>query len=379
MRMGWFRKQLRAWGRLPPQQARTGLIGLGAAALLLTVLAAALGVSSELHVVQIELGLGLALAALAVALLLLVPLMAGILMRRWPLEPEIHAATEPMAADVLMTETPAPLSETFSETLFDLELDAADKEGLAAMATMDPPCVRSVEASSTESLWQTALRSAHNSHALGLKIGAHLTSVVQVRQRIAESLAVIDMIACETNALALQAVINTDAADHAWRQPHEPTEVRILAQRAASAAREIHGVVLATEAKIDPVVRQVVASIHTEALVADAQTMLACLDELSKPLASNLSALPPYAAHHPVVRMDSVIERQNSWAHHSACLAEALNAQADRLQKVVSAFKILQQTQEAAWMAQRAIHQARDTARDTARDRAGRKTSRPAL
>ncbi len=376
MGMGWFRRQLRFWEMLPPQRARAWLIGLGAGALVCVLLA----VSVVVWGVSGEMGLGVALAALAMAILLGVPLMAGILMRRWPLGAEgaegvdghdSHLLTEPSASDPLMTEAAWPVSAT----LFDLELDALDaahEEGLASVATMVPPWMPVAEAVNTETLRQAAVRCARNSHALGIRISAQLASVVQARQRMAESLAVIDTIACETNALALQAAMDRGCGQGPSATAFNAcTEVRALAQRAASAAREIHGVVSATEAKIDPAVRQVVASIHTDALVADAQTMLACLDELDKPLAPNMSSAMPYAAHHPVARMDSVIERQNSWAHHSASLADTLSAQADRLHKVAEAFRVLQQTQEAAWMAEQAIHLARDQARD--RTREGRK------
>jgi hypothetical protein len=293
---------------------------------------------------------GVALAALAVALLLVVPLMAWMLMRRWPQAPA--AARTEAALATTPSASPAP-----ADTLFDLDL-GWDESPHAPTSSIPP----TKDAVLHDGVLQTAVRSAQQSHALGAQIGHHLASVVQARQRISDALAVIDAIACQTNALALQAAIDADADSACHGVRTESTEVRDLAQRAASAAQEIRQVVQATDAKMDPVARQVVGHIHADALVADAQTVLACLDELSEP---------------SVARMDGVIERQNTWVHHSACLAQSLSDQADRLQKVVSAFKILQQTQEAAWLTHRAIHQARDMARDRARE--GRKASRPTL
>lgn len=389
---GWFRAQLRAWGRRTPPQVRIGWISLAGCALGGIIAVGAWGLVRERHVGDaIDLGLWVALAALA-SVLLMVPLMAWGLMRLWPIVPtevEAHdgvhdmAEDEPMVAG-LMGEEALPLSDT----LFDLDLvmdghahpHGHGGGGHAQPSTIEEAWAAMPLAGHTEEHWQRALRSARHSHALGAKIGEHLARVAQARQRIAEALAVIDTIALETNALALQAVLDVESNLALRGAAVESVEVRTLAQRAASAAREIHGVVQATEVKMDPVVLQVVADIHVEALVADAQAMLACLDELHEPLPV-AGARPAVQgggpADHPVNRMDSVIARQNTWAHHSACLAHSLNAQADRLHKVVGAFRILQQTQAAAWLTHRAIHQARDMARDSARE--GRNASRPAL
>jgi hypothetical protein len=64
-----------------------------------------------------------------------------------------------------------------------------------------------------------------------------------------------------------------------------------------------------------------------------------------------------------VNKLEEMTQRNTALVTESASAAESLRSQADRLQKVVGAFRLLQQTQEAAWTAHTAISSARDRAK----------------
>ena len=64
-----------------------------------------------------------------------------------------------------------------------------------------------------------------------------------------------------------------------------------------------------------------------------------------------------------IEQLDQMTRQNIALVQQSAGAAESLRVQAERLQKVVSAFKLLQHTQEAAWTAHSAISGARRSAR----------------
>jgi methyl-accepting chemotaxis protein len=191
---------------------------------------------------------------------------------------------------------------------------------------------------------------------------------------------VIDSIAFQTNLLALNAVVEAAHAEARNAAPlpgSAPTgqsvaagvaaDVRSLAQRATQAAREIKALIAAGA----PVAsgEGASASAASAALQQDAsQTMDALLTSVQQ--AAELVAQVRQAAQGDEGALSQSLEQlerlQNSHstlAEQSATSAESLRQQAERLQKVLGAFKLLQQTQQAAWGAHNAIRTARDRAR----------------
>ena len=98
-----------------------------------------------------------------------------------------------------------------------------------------------------------------------------------------------------------------------------------------------------------------------DAIVVSVQRMTDCLEQHRQhpPLGGPQAALPVQ----DVALLDRLTASNATMVAESASTAEALRLQAERLQKVVSAFQMLQQTQEAAWNAHHAITSARQRAK----------------
>ena len=139
-------------------------------------------------------------------------------------------------------------------------------------------------------------------------------------------------------------------------------EVRALAVRAANAAKEIKALVHASAEKVEfggQLARD--ADLTMDAIVVSVQRMTDLVELRRQPPQLNgpQASLP----EQDVMLLDRLTQQNASMAAESASTAEALRLQAERLQKVVSAFQMLQQTQEAAWNAHHAIASARQRAR----------------
>jgi hypothetical protein len=231
-----------------------------------------------------------------------------------------------------------------------------------------------------EELLRDAVAAASRGGLVVSQVVANIEDIGATGRRIAEIVAVIDSIAFQTNLLALNAVVE---AAHAEARDAAPlpgsaqagqsvaagvaADVRSLAQRATQAAREIKALIAAGAPATAG--EGASASAASAALQQDAsQTMDALLVSVQK--AADLVAQVRQAAQGDEGALNQSLEQlerlQNSHsalAEQSASSAESLRQQAERLQKVLGAFKLLQQTQQAAWGAHNAIRNARDRAR----------------
>jgi methyl-accepting chemotaxis protein len=185
-------------------------------------------------------------------------------------------------------------------------------------------------------------------------------------RKINEILATIDGIAFQTNLLALNAAVQAARAGHEGAgSTHGAVagEVRGLAQRAASAAREIKGLINASLDQAEASNRLVRdAGVTMDALVSSVQSVT----DLVGQIGTSSEARTPETlreADRSVRQLDRLTRENATLVEQSASAADALRDQAERLQKVVAAFRLLQQTQEAAWTAHTAIHSARTTSR----------------
>jgi hypothetical protein len=75
------------------------------------------------------------------------------------------------------------------------------------------------------------------------------------------------------------------------------------------------------------------------------------------------SQAPAAAVAESMEQLDRMQRNHTALVEQSAASAESLRLQAERLQKVLGAFKLLQQTQQAAWGAHTAIRSASERSR----------------
>jgi methyl-accepting chemotaxis protein len=173
-------------------------------------------------------------------------------------------------------------------------------------------------------------------------------SINESSRKIVDIISVIDGIAFQTNILALNAAVEAARAGEQGRGfAVVASEVRSLAQRSASAAKEIKGLIDDSVAKVGTgselvgragaTMQEVVASVrHVADIVGE---ITAASGEQSDGISQvNLA----------ITEMDQTTQQNAALVEQAAAAAEAMQEQAARLSEVVSQFRLAGRDQ-AAW------------------------------
>jgi methyl-accepting chemotaxis protein len=174
-------------------------------------------------------------------------------------------------------------------------------------------------------------------------------------RKIEEIISVIDGIAFQTNILALNAAVEAARAGEQGRGfAVVATEVRNLAQRSSTAAREVKTLIDESVAKIHAgtelaehagsTMRDIVHSVKQVSDMVGAIT-----------LASNEQSVGIEEVNRAIAQMDQVTQQNAALVEHAAGEVEVLQEQATHLNNAVSVFK----TQREGWHAQPARSAAR--------------------
>lgn len=273
--------------------------------------------------------------------------------------PAAVSAAAPVAAPVAASRAATPSTEPAAPS--DAALPA---DGPALVAGSD--LVMPLTGLTPRELLDTAVAAAHQGGDVVSQVVANMEDIRQSSRQISEILGTIDSIAFQTNLLALQAAIEAaQAGDKGKGFAVVAGDVRALAVRAGNAAREIKQLVTASAAKVEfggRLARDADATM--DALIVSVQRMTDIV-ELSGPDQDGRdpSAVQAELTGSSIEQLDQLTRHNESVVSQSASAAEALRQQAERLQKVVNAFQLLQRTQQAAWNAHHAIHSAQVKAR----------------
>jgi methyl-accepting chemotaxis protein len=158
--------------------------------------------------------------------------------------------------------------------------------------------------------------------------------------RIVDSTGVIDGIAFQTNILALNAAVEAARAGEQGRGfAVVATEVRMLAQRSATAAREIKALIQASVERTDAgatLVNAAGAAMHR--IVASVREVNAQIHGITEASAAQGSGIG--RVNHSVGELDQMTQQNAALVEQSAAAAESLNAQAQRLNQAVQQFKL---------------------------------------
>ncbi len=212
-------------------------------------------------------------------------------------------------------------------------------------------------ASSMEELTSTVKQNSENAlHASDLASNAKLTAVKggevvhqvvdtmttihQASSKIANIIGVIDGIAFQTNILALNAAVEAARAGEQGRGfAVVATEVRNLAQRSATAAKEIKDLIADSVSKVEAGNQQVAQAGHTmEEVVRSIQEVAGIMSEISGASREQTSGIEQVSL--AVSQMDEVTQQNAALVEEAAAAAESLEEQAHALAVAVGRFKL---------------------------------------
>ncbi|NMM27569.1 MAG: methyl-accepting chemotaxis protein [Glaciimonas sp.] len=188
---------------------------------------------------------------------------------------------------------------------------------------------------------------AASASEVAVKGGAVVAQVVDTMhdinasaRKIADIISVIDGIAFQTNILALNAAVEAARAGEQGRGfAVVATEVRSLAQRSASAAKEIKALIDDSAQKVNAgstLVGQAGATMQE--IVSSVKKVADIMAEITS--ASQEQSQGIEQVNQAVAQMDEVTQQNAALVEQAAAASEALQEQAAQLAQVVSAFKL---------------------------------------
>ena len=249
---------------------------------------------------------------------------------------EVRGGTDTIAtASAQIAVGTMDLSSRTEQQASSLEETASSMEELTA----------AVKQNADNALAARSLASAASSVAV--KGGAVVSEVVQTMgsindssRKIADIIGVIDGIAFQTNILALNAAVEAARAGEQGRGfAVVATEVRNLAQRSASAAKEIKGLIDDSVEKVGAGSKLVdQAGATMQEVVDSVQRLSAIIGEITD--ASEEQRLGIEQVNEAISQMDQVTQQNAALVEEAAAAANAMQDQAAQLSQAVQVFRL---------------------------------------
>jgi methyl-accepting chemotaxis protein len=167
-----------------------------------------------------------------------------------------------------------------------------------------------------------------------------MASIRGSSRKVVEIVSVIDGIAFQTNLLALNAAVEAArAGEHGRGFAVVASEVRTLAQRSATAAREIKSLIAASVAEIEGGSRSVEEAGSSMAdIVTSVQQVGDIISQISQASAEQAAGLQD--VNQAIVQMDQVTQQNLALVEQAAAAASSLQEQALSLSEAVTLFKL---------------------------------------
>jgi len=227
------------------------------------------------------------------------------------------------------------LSGRTEHTASNLQQAAASMEQLVGTVRQSAEAARTAD-----TLAATATQAAERGGERVGRVVHNMREINEASRKIIDIIAVIDSLAFQTNILALNAAVEAARAGEQGRGfAVVAGEVRTLAQRSATAAREIKSLITASTDKVD-VGTQLVedAGSAMQEIVAGVCRVNQIINEISRAAAAQSTGLGE--VNHSVGRLDEMTQQNAALVEQSAAAAESLREQAHRLAASVAVFHL---------------------------------------
>lgn len=231
----------------------------------------------------------------------------------------------------------ADLSQRTEEQASSLEETASSMEELTSTVKQNADNARQANQLSNRAQ-DVAMEGGKQAHAAMDSMKA----ITESSGKISEIITVIDGIAFQTNILALNAAVEAARAGEQGRGfAVVAGEVRNLAQRSASAAKEIKTLISESLHTVDAGSKLVVQAGETmEEIVTQVKRVSDLIAEISAASDEQTSGIEQ--VNTAITQMDDVTQQNASLVEEAAAAAESLEEQAKGLSTAVSVFKIEQ-------------------------------------